>query len=147
MRNEFTAIVEQDGPWYRYCAEVPCTNGQGKSRGECLANLREAIALILEHRREESLRALPPDAQKELVVIGKSEKNSSGISAATVAYGDSKPLSEENLSQALELTRLGKRRSWYGVAASAKEAGKCQNETRPFVFFVLGRVSGNGAEI
>jgi predicted RNase H-like HicB family nuclease len=71
MRNEFTAIVEQDGPWYiAYCAELPGANGQGKSRGECLANLREAIALILEHRREESLRCLPPDAGQELVVVG-----------------------------------------------------------------------------
>lgn len=53
MRNEFTAIVEQDGPWYvAYCAEVPGANGQGRSREDCLANLREAIALILEHRRE-----------------------------------------------------------------------------------------------
>jgi predicted RNase H-like HicB family nuclease len=32
------------------------------TREECLANIREAIALILEHRREESLRALPPEA-------------------------------------------------------------------------------------
>jgi predicted RNase H-like HicB family nuclease len=71
MHNEFTAIVEQDGPWYiAYCAEVPGANGQGKTRDECLANLREAIALILDHRRAESLRALPPDAQQELVVIG-----------------------------------------------------------------------------
>jgi predicted RNase H-like HicB family nuclease len=60
-----------DGSWYvAYCAEVPGANGQGKSREECLANLREAIALILEHRREESLRALPPDAIQELVVVG-----------------------------------------------------------------------------
>ena len=71
MRNEFTAIVERDGPWYiACCAEVPGANGQGKSREECLGNLREAIALILEHRREESLRALPPDAGQELVVVG-----------------------------------------------------------------------------
>jgi predicted RNase H-like HicB family nuclease len=71
MHNEFTAIVERDGPWYfAYCAEVPGANGQGESHEECLANLREGIALILEHRREESLRALPPDAQKELVVLG-----------------------------------------------------------------------------
>jgi predicted RNase H-like HicB family nuclease len=71
MRNEFTAIVERDGPWYvAYCAEVPGANGQGKSRDECLANLREAIALILEHRRDESLRSLPPDAMQELVVVG-----------------------------------------------------------------------------
>ena len=51
MRNEFTAIVEQDGPWYiAYCAEVPGANGQGATREECLTSLREAIALILEHR-------------------------------------------------------------------------------------------------
>jgi predicted RNase H-like HicB family nuclease len=49
MHNEFTAIVEQDGPWHiAYCAEVPGANGQGKSREECLANLREAIVLILD---------------------------------------------------------------------------------------------------
>jgi predicted RNase H-like HicB family nuclease len=49
MHNEFTAIVEQDGPWHiAYCAEVPGANGQGRSREECLANLREAIALILD---------------------------------------------------------------------------------------------------
>jgi len=71
VRNEFTAIVEQDGPWYvAYCAEVPGANGQGKSREECLANLREAILLILDYRREESVRALPPDAERELVVVG-----------------------------------------------------------------------------
>ena len=63
MHNEFTAVVERDGPWcIAYC--------QGKTREECLANLREAIALILEYRREESLRALPPDAKQELVVVG-----------------------------------------------------------------------------
>jgi predicted RNase H-like HicB family nuclease len=71
MRNEFTAIVERDGPWYiAYCAEVPGANGQGATREECLQNLREAIGLILEHRGEDSLRALPPDAERELVVIG-----------------------------------------------------------------------------
>ena len=71
MRNEFTAIVERDGPWYiAYCAEVPGANGQGKSHEECLASLREAITLILDHRREDSLRAMPPDAQQELVVLG-----------------------------------------------------------------------------
>jgi predicted RNase H-like HicB family nuclease len=71
MRNEFTAIVEQDGPWFvAFCAEVPGANGQGKTHEECLANLREAISLILEHRREESMRALPPDAKQEAVIVG-----------------------------------------------------------------------------
>lgn len=71
MRNEFTAIVEQDPPWFiAYCAEVPGANGQGKTEEECLANLREAIALILEYRREESLRSLPPGASQEAVTVG-----------------------------------------------------------------------------
>ena len=61
MHNEFTAIVEQDGPWFiSYCAEVPGANGQGETKEACLVNLREAISLILEYRREETLRALPP---------------------------------------------------------------------------------------
>jgi predicted RNase H-like HicB family nuclease len=71
MRNEFTAIVEQDGPWFiAYCAEVPGANGQGRTREECLANRKEAIALVLEHRREDSLRSMPSDVKQELVVIG-----------------------------------------------------------------------------
>ena len=71
MRNEFTAIVEQDESWYvAYCAEVPGANGQGRTREECLSNLREAISLILEQRRDDSLRALPPNAEKELVIVG-----------------------------------------------------------------------------
>jgi predicted RNase H-like HicB family nuclease len=71
MRNEFIAIVEQDGPWFiAYCAEVPGANGRGRTREECLANLKEAIALVLEHRREDSLRSMPSDVKQELVVIG-----------------------------------------------------------------------------
>ena len=71
MRNEFTAIVEQDGPWHiAYCAEVPGANGQGATREECLASLREAIAMILEHRREELFRSIAPEAKQELVVVG-----------------------------------------------------------------------------
>ena len=64
MRNEFTALVERDGPWHiAYCAEVPGANGQGASRDECLENLREAISLIPDHRREEALRSLSPEAK------------------------------------------------------------------------------------
>ena len=71
MQNEFTAIVEQDGPWYvAYCAEVPGANGQGAIHDECIANLRGAIALVLEQRREESLRGLPAEATRETVVVG-----------------------------------------------------------------------------
>ena len=73
MRNEFTAIVEQDGPWHiAYCAEIPGANGQGATREECLTSLKAAISLILEHRREESFRSIPSDgkAEQELLVVG-----------------------------------------------------------------------------
>jgi len=43
---------------------------QGATREECLGSLREAISLILDYRREESLRSLPPEAMQELVVVG-----------------------------------------------------------------------------
>lgn len=62
MQNEFTMVIERDGDWYiASCDEVPGANGQGRSREECLDNLREAIGLILEHRRHEALQALRQD--------------------------------------------------------------------------------------
>ena len=70
MRNEFTAVVERDGEWFiSYCAEVPGANGQGRTREECLASLRDAISLILEHRRDEALRGLPAEATRETVIV------------------------------------------------------------------------------
>ena len=81
MRNEFTAIVEQDGPWYiAYCAEVPGANGQGRTRAECLANLREAIALILEHRRADTLRTMPPDAESRILLPWPGPTNRAPVS-------------------------------------------------------------------
>lgn len=71
MHNEFTAIIEQDEGWYiAYCAEIPGTNGQGRTKAECLKSLREAIELILEDRRQDSLRGVPEDAVSELVAVG-----------------------------------------------------------------------------
>lgn len=71
MHNEFTAIIERDGPWFvATCAEVPGANGQGETRAACLENLKAAISLMLDYRREESLRTVPADAEKELVVLG-----------------------------------------------------------------------------
>jgi predicted RNase H-like HicB family nuclease len=70
MRNEFTAIVERDGEWFiAYCPEVPGANGQGRTRDESLASLRDAIALILEDRREDGLRGVPEDADRTVVTV------------------------------------------------------------------------------
>ena len=70
MRNEFTAIIERDGDWYiAYCPEIPGANGQGTTKDEARESLAEAIALILEDRREEGLRGVPPEAIRETVII------------------------------------------------------------------------------
>ncbi len=70
MRNEFTAIIERDGDWYvAYCPEIPGANGQGRTPAESRQSLGEAIALILEDRREDAMRGLPEGTTREVVVV------------------------------------------------------------------------------
>ena len=70
MHNEFTAIIERDGDWYiAYCAEIPGANGQGRTKDEARSSLADAIALILQDRREDALRGVPADATRETVVV------------------------------------------------------------------------------
>ena len=70
MHNEFTAIIERDGDWYiAYCPEIAGANGQGRTLEECRQSLAEAIALILDDRRQDVLRGVPDDAIREVVVV------------------------------------------------------------------------------
>jgi len=70
MHNEFTAIFEREGDWFvAYCPEIAGANGQGRTKEEARASLATAIALILEDRREDGLRGLPPEAERETVVL------------------------------------------------------------------------------
>ena len=70
MRNEFTAIIEQDEGWFiAYSPEIPGANGQGRSKEEALRSLRAAIELILDDRREEGLRGVPATAIRETVTL------------------------------------------------------------------------------
>jgi predicted RNase H-like HicB family nuclease len=71
MKNEFTAIIEQDEGWFvAYCPEVPGANGQGRTKDEAVRSLAAAIELILEDRREEGLRGVPANALRETVTVG-----------------------------------------------------------------------------
>lgn len=71
MHNEFTAIIERDGEWYiAFCPEIPGANGQGRTRQEAQQSLAEAIELILEDRREDGLRGLPAEAERDTVTVG-----------------------------------------------------------------------------
>ncbi len=57
MRNEFTTVIERDGDWFiAYCPEIPGANGQGTTADAARGSLAEAIALILEDRREDKRR-------------------------------------------------------------------------------------------
>ena len=70
MHNEFTAIIERADDWFiAYSPEIPGANGQGRTPGEARVNLAEAIALILEDRREDALRGIPDSALRETVVV------------------------------------------------------------------------------
>ncbi len=70
MKHEFTAVFERDGDWFiAYCPEIPGANGQGQTKEEARQSLVEAIALILEDRREDGLRGVPADAEFETVTI------------------------------------------------------------------------------
>ena len=70
MRHEFTAIYERGDDWIiAYCPEVPGANGQGRTKEEARTSLAEAIVLILEDRREEGLRGVPPGAEKEVIRV------------------------------------------------------------------------------
>jgi predicted RNase H-like HicB family nuclease len=70
MRNEFTSIIEQDGEWFvAYSPEIPGANGQGLSPDAARESLAEAIALILEDRREDGLRGVPEGEIRGTVVI------------------------------------------------------------------------------
>lgn len=71
MKNEFTAIIEQDEDLFiAYCPEIPGANGQGKTIEECRQSLSEAIKLIIEDRREDALRGVPQNAVRETVTVG-----------------------------------------------------------------------------
>ena len=70
MANAFTSVFERDGEWYiTYCPEIPGANGQGKTKDEARASLADAIALILEDRRQDALRGIPPGAELETVTV------------------------------------------------------------------------------
>jgi len=68
----FTAMIHagepEEGGFWATCLEVPGANGQGETRAACLANLAEAIRLLLDTEREEVFRLDPKAETVELQV-------------------------------------------------------------------------------
>lgn len=59
MHNECTAVFAKadEGGYWAYCLEIPAV-GQGETVEACAQNLREAILLMLEDRREDERKAV-----------------------------------------------------------------------------------------
>ena len=58
MAANFTAVIQQRGPWWiGWVEEVPGVNSQGKTREELLENLSSALQEALEMNRAEALAA------------------------------------------------------------------------------------------
>ena len=71
MANTYTAIFERDGDWFiAYCPEVPGANGQGRTKDAARSSLASAIEFIFADRREDALRHLPEEAERDTVVVG-----------------------------------------------------------------------------
>ena len=70
--KKLTAIVHRgepdEGGFWATCLEVPGANGQAETKEECLANLKEAIQLLLETERAEVFRLDPQAETAELVL-------------------------------------------------------------------------------
>ena len=49
------------------CVEFPEANGQGETREECIANLRDAVKEVLQFRREEAEKFLSQGDQLQVV--------------------------------------------------------------------------------
>jgi predicted RNase H-like HicB family nuclease len=68
MAMKFVVTVErdEDGVFVAECPSVPGCLSQGKTREEALQNIREAISLCLETRRQEGLPLTVETAEIEV---------------------------------------------------------------------------------
>jgi predicted RNase H-like HicB family nuclease len=58
MRNEYTAVVQQDGSWWiGWVEEIPGVNSQGSTRDELMENLQSALTEALEMNRSDARQA------------------------------------------------------------------------------------------
>jgi predicted RNase H-like HicB family nuclease len=70
--KKLTAILLRgepgEGGFWATCLEVPGANGQGETKEECLADLKNAVQLLLETEREEVFRLDPRAETAELLL-------------------------------------------------------------------------------
>ena len=71
MKYQFTAVIKKTPKWYvAFCPEVPGANGQGKTKAECLDDLRAAVELMLEVNREQITASIGSNVEEMLISVG-----------------------------------------------------------------------------
>jgi len=72
MKGELSVIINKapEGGFWAICPEVPGANGQGETIEEAKENLKKAVELILEDRRDDFRRGLSKDIVEDTIVIG-----------------------------------------------------------------------------
>jgi len=70
LERVFTVVLaeEEEGGYSVQCVELPGAISQGETREEALANIREAIELVLEEL-ESRVVCLPENCRKETVIV------------------------------------------------------------------------------
>lgn len=70
MERVFNVLLKQEpeGGYSVRCVELPAAISQGETREEALANIREAILLVLEELEKRAL-CPPENCRKEVVVV------------------------------------------------------------------------------
>ena len=70
MREGFTAVVKQSGPWWiGWIEEIPGVNCQERTREELLETLRVTLREALELNRSEAIEAAGQDYEEATVVV------------------------------------------------------------------------------
>ncbi len=68
MRFNVTLDRDEDGVWIAECPSIPGCVSQGKTKGEALENVKEAIQMCLEVRAEQGLPLTVETRQVEVTV-------------------------------------------------------------------------------
>ena len=68
MRFSVTVDRDEDGVWIAECPAIPGCVSQGKTKGEALDNIKEAIVLCLDVRAEKRMPLTIETRQIEIAV-------------------------------------------------------------------------------
>jgi predicted RNase H-like HicB family nuclease len=70
MKHQFTSVIEKRGKWFvAYIEEIPGVNTQGKTLAESRRNLKEALTMVIEAKRELAARDRSQDALREPITV------------------------------------------------------------------------------